>query len=238
MGADPTSTVSPAGREILFEHVHFDWNGSYQLARLMAQSSATALFGEPRNDAGWLDSAACADALAYTPHERLPMLLRIDILTRKPPFTNQLTYSEDESRMSQAIDEATRNSRRPATLDHAARVAKAALTRDPNDPALAGILEGIELDRGNLPEALALARRAEQLLPRDFALSADEASILMRLNRFPEADTILMQAAASGADLDLLAPVLVDFWTSGPGVIRGVDERFFDRAIATEAGPT
>lgn len=234
MGSDPDSPGPPSGRELLFEHVHFDWNGNFRLARMMAEGVAAAVFGERTAGSDWLDSAACADAVAYTPHERLPMLLRIDVLVRKPPFTHQLTYAEDEARMTRDIDDATRTAKMPATLSHASEVGTAALARDPDNPALDGILEDIDLDLGDLTGALALARRAGELLPRDFALDADEASILTRLGRFDEAEKILLQSVGRGADWDLAGPVLADFWTRTKRFDDG--RRFFDEAVSQRPG--
>jgi tetratricopeptide (TPR) repeat protein len=234
MGSDPSSTAPMSGREILFEHVHFDWEGNYRLARMMARSCAAALLGSDPGDSGWLVPSACADALAYTPHERLPMLLRVDVLVRKPPFTNQLTHVEDEARMAREIDVASRESRDPAVVNRAANVARAALARDPGNPALAGILEGIDLDLGDPEGALALATRAGELVPRDFATDADEASILMRLGRFGDAEGILMRAAASRDDLDNLAPVLADFWARTKRFDDG--KRFLQAAISKRPG--
>jgi tetratricopeptide (TPR) repeat protein len=202
----------------------------------MARASSAALFGADAGDAGWLDSESCAAALAYTVHERLPMLLRIDVLTRKPPFTNQLTHVEDEAVMAREIDAALGNARDPVVAARAADVAKAAIAHDPENPALAGILEGIELDTGNLDGALAEARRAAGLLPRDYALSADQASILIRLGRLDEAGDILMAAARTGADLDLIGPVLVEYWTRSRRFADG--ESFLDGAIARRPGDT
>jgi tetratricopeptide (TPR) repeat protein len=230
LGADPDSGGPISGREVLFEHVHLDWDGNYRLARLMARSCAAAALGGDPGDSGWLSSEACAAALAYTPHERLPMFLRNDVLVRRPPFTNQLTHVADEARNAREIEAARKVADDPATAARAAEVAKAALARDPGNPELAGILEGIDLDLGDLEGALALARRAEELLPADFATSADEASILMRLGRFPEAEAILSRAAASGADVDLLAPVMADFWTRAQRTGEG--KRFLEAAIA------
>ncbi|HEY5078885.1 MAG TPA: tetratricopeptide repeat protein, partial [Opitutaceae bacterium] len=219
----------PSGREALFEHVHFDWEGNYRVARMIAEACTAELPGAPAG-AGWLDPAGCADALAYTPHERLPMLLRIDVLERRPPFTNQLTYVADQAEMAREIDAARREGAKPEVIAQAARTATGALARDPGNPALAGIMEGIDLDLGDLGGALAMARRAQELLPRDAALSADEASILMRMGRFPEAEAILMPAAGAGADLDLIAPVLSEFWTRTKRLEEG--ERFYQGALA------
>ncbi len=236
LGSDPGSSQPPSGREILFEHVHFDWEGNYRLARLMAGACAAAEFGDGKASGGWLDGPACAQALAYTPHERLPMLLRIDVLIRKPPFTNQLTHVEDEAAMASEIELASRAAEDPATCARALAVARAAALKDPENPALAGILEGIELDLGDLEGALALSRRAEALLPVDFALVADRASILMRLGRFDEAEAALMQAAGSGTDLDLLAPVLAQLWTRSGRFGEGL--RFLGEQVAGRPGDT
>jgi tetratricopeptide (TPR) repeat protein len=233
MGSDPASDAPISGREILFEHVHFDWEGNYRLARMMARGCAAALGADP-GDAGWLDSDACAAAVAYTRHERLPMLRGMDVLVRKPPFTNQLTYVDDLARMARDIDAAERDASDPDVVARAAVVAKDALSRDPNNPALAGVLEGVDIDLGDLGGALALSARAEEMLPRDIATSADKADILIMLGRFDEAGDILAQAAGSGADLDMLSPVLVAFWTR----TRRFDEggKFLEAAIARRPG--
>jgi tetratricopeptide (TPR) repeat protein len=164
------------------------------------------------------------------------MLLRIDVLTRKPPFTNQVTYVANEAAMARSLAAAARLQRDPAVLAGAAQVAEAALRADPKNPALAGILEGIRLDQGDLAGALALAQQAETLLPRDFALTADEASILTGLGRFDEAGRLLDAAGRSGADLDLLAPVLVAYWTKTKNYAAGV--RYLTEAIGRRPADT
>ena len=229
LGSDPASTGPLSGREILFEHVHFDWPGNYRLALLMARSSAAAVFGGDPGDSGWLDEAACAGTLAYTPHERLPMLLRIEVLVRKPPFTNQLTHVEDEAQLYQQIEAARQEALRPSVLAGASDTVKAALSRDTDNPTLLGILEGIDLDQGNDEDALAVSRRVAELLPRDFAPAADEASILKRLGRYDEAEEVLGKAAASSGDADMLAPLVVDLRTRTKGADEGI--RFLDSLI-------
>jgi Flp pilus assembly protein TadD len=229
LGSDPASNGPPSGRDILFEHVHFDWPGNYRLARLMARSAAASIFGGDPGDSGWLDEAACAGAVAYTPHERLPMLLRIEVLVRKPPFTNQLTHVEDEAQLYHQIEAARKEALLPSVLEGASVTVKAALTRDPDNPALLGVLEGVDLDQGNDEDALAVSRRLAELLPLDFAPAADEASILKRLGRYDEADEILRKAAVSSGDADMLAPLVVDLRTRTKGAEEGI--RFLDSLI-------
>ena len=208
MGSDPASSVTPAGRELLFEHVHFDWEGNYRLARLMAAGAAQVLFGDEPGNHPWLDPDGCAAALAYTEHERLAVLQHVADIVRKPPFTNQLTYCEDQARLAREIDRFETAAHQPENLRRAKIVAAAASATDPDNPDLAGIAGGIAQDQGDLAGALAEARRAAELLPADLAPLAGVASLLAQLGNFEEAGRILRSAAGPSSDPDRLAPAL------------------------------
>ena len=54
MGSDPYSSAPPSGREILFEHVHFDWAGQLPAG---ADDGAERRRGGPRRRAGRLGMA-------------------------------------------------------------------------------------------------------------------------------------------------------------------------------------
>jgi len=195
MGSDPQSSAPPAGRELLFEHVHLDWDGNCRLARMVAESSEEALFGAGKSDLPWLDSAGCASALAYTDHERLSILQKVESIVQNPPFTNQLTYCEDEARLAAEISRARADRSDPGKLRHAREVAEAAIARDGENADLPRIAEGIDDDLGDFTAALAQARRAEELQPRHFALAAEEAMELSRLGRYGEAEELLRRTA-------------------------------------------
>jgi hypothetical protein len=106
LGSDPASTAAPAGRESFFEHVHLDWGGNYLLSRAVAERLGGALGGGGNAPGAWLSSAGCADALAYTAHERDSVLESVGVIVQNPPFTNQLTYCEDQARLLAAFTEA------------------------------------------------------------------------------------------------------------------------------------
>lgn len=232
LGADPSSTGTPAGRGLLFEHVHFDWDGNYAMGLLLAKASASALFGDGPARGRWLDSAGCARALAYTEHERFPMLLRMEALIRKPPFDGQLTYCEDQARMARELAAAARSGRTAAALQTAEEVTAAALAGDPDNPALDGVMEGIDLDRGDVAGALAMARKAGKLLPASPALAADQGNLLLRLGRAKEAEAVLLAAARSSPDAADLAPVLVRLWSKTRRFDAG--RRFLAAALARD----
>ena len=231
MGSDPASTVVPAGRELLFEHVHLDWEGNFLLARAMAQGAETALFGtaSPRP---WLASADCAAALAYSPHERYPVLQHLTPIVQNPPFTNQLTYVEDMARLARDLAHAQAVSVMPGNLQQAKEMVRAASGRDPENPSLAKLEEDIDDDLGDVAGALAAARRSQQLQPANFALAADEAIKLSRLGRFDEAEVLLKKTAATcrPRDLALMAPAFADFFIRTKRLAEG--RLYLDGVIA------
>ena len=231
LGSDPASAVRPAGRELLYEHVHFNWDGSYRLARLLAQGAEALLWpGESRSPT-WLDSAGCAAALAYTPHEQASVLRRVTHIVQNPPFTNQLTYVADEALLARELARARAAAVTPQVLEQAAAVVRSAIAADPANPALAKIAEGIADDRGDLAEALAQVRRAQQLQPDDFALHTDEAVTLARLGRYGEAEALLRRTARDSPPRDraLMATAFADLFTRTGRFAEG--RRFFDEAI-------
>jgi len=215
MGSDPGSTAAPAGSELFFEHVHPDWEGNYLLARTIAVDSEEALFGAQKSSLAWLDSSQCAAALAYTSHERLSVLQKIAPIVQNPPFTNQLTYCEDEARLAHELALATAESSDPGKLRRAKESVQAASARDPDNADLAKMEEEIDDDMGDVGGALAQARRARELQPENFALATDEAIKLSRLGRYDEAERLLNQTAAScpPGDLALMAPAFSDLFT-------------------------
>ncbi|HVT73184.1 MAG TPA: tetratricopeptide repeat protein [Lacunisphaera sp.] len=207
LGADPESPAPPAGREWLFEHVHFDWEGNDRLAQLLARA-VEATQGARTTAAGpWLDSAGVARALAYTPHERLAVLRHNADIVRRPPFSNQMTYFLDQAKLAREMAGLEADGRQPANLRQAAAVTAAALAGDPDNPDLHAIAEGLALDAGDPERALAEARQAAALLPRDLALAGDEASLLSQLGRFDEAAAILDEAARHKVDPRRLVPM-------------------------------
>ena len=230
LGSDPESTAPIAGRELLFEHVHFDWAGNYGLARLMAQGAEAALGPEQSGRSSWLDSAGAAAALAYTPYERLALLQHAADIMRNPPFNNQLTYYEDQARLAREIARAENTFNSPESRQQARAAAEAAIIADPENPALARIAEGIASELGDLPGALARARRVAELLPADPALQADQASLLAQQGNFAEAEKILRQAASQAADPDKLAPSFGALYSRMHRFAEG--RAYLDRALA------
>lgn len=225
---------APTGRELMLEHVHPDWEGNHRIARLMAEGTEQALFGGQPARGRWLDSIQTAAAVGYTPVERFGLLQRTALITREPPFPNQLTYAEDQARTGREIAVADAVRRDPGALRHAREILRTAIAHDPENPDLAKLHVEVADELGDLAGALGEIRRAQTLQPANFALAADEAIKLARLGRFDEAEKLLLATAAgcSPRDLAKLTPAIADFYTRTKRVAEG--RQWFDAALARQ----
>lgn len=232
LGSDPSSTAEPAGREYFFEHVHFNGAGNYVVARMLAEYSETLLFGPNKGCVPWLDSAACSAALGYTDHERLHILQKVEGIVRNPPFTNQLTYCDDEAALARELAQAKADRSDPEKLRRARQAIRASVANDPENADLATIEEEIDDDLGDHEGALADLRRAQALQPKDFALAADEAMKLSRLGRFVQAEEFLNSTARTcqPRDLALMAPAFADFFVRTKRFDEG--RRYLDSEVS------
>ncbi|MFZ5494568.1 MAG: tetratricopeptide repeat protein [Verrucomicrobiota bacterium] len=238
LGSDPASAGDIAGRELLLEHVHPDWEGNYRIARLMAEGAERALFAAQPGRGPWLDSAGVAAAVGYTPVERFGLLQRAALITREPPFPNQLTYAEDQARIAREMAAAQAVRRDPAARHRARETVRAALEGDPANPELAKLAVELADDAGDLAGALEQVRRARALQPDNFALAADEAIKLARLARHEEAEKLLLATAAACTPRDFakLTPAIADFYLRTKRLADG--RRWFDAALAREPRST
>ena len=236
LGSDPASTAAPAGHESFFEHVHLDWGGNYLLSRAVAERLDGALGGGGNAPGSWLSSAGCADALAYTAHERDSVLESVGVIVQNPPFTNQLTYCEDQARLLAAFAQARAARNDPEGLLRAKEIVDAAMANDPDNPDLPKIASGIDDDRGDANAALAHARKAEQLRPRDFTLATDEAVRLMRLNKATDAESLLRETARASSEREraLMAPAFADLFARTGRLAEG--RTYLDDEISKNPG--
>jgi tetratricopeptide (TPR) repeat protein len=215
LGADPASEAPIAGRELLFEHVHFDWEGNHRVARILAEGAETLLGPPPAGAPAWLDSAATAAAIGYTERERAGVLQKIGPLLQSPPFPNQLTYPEDMARFARESARAQAAARDPAIQRRARETVATAVARDPDNPFLAKIEDEIADDLGDLPAALAAAEHARRLQPDNYAVAGNVAIKLARLGRLNEAETLLRSTAARSPVSERIAllPAFADLHT-------------------------
>ena len=221
MGADPASPGAPAGSDVLFEHVHFNWEGNARLARMLAEACADSLGGASAAAGGWLDAAQCADALGLTAYGRLTMLKTITQLTGKPPFTSQLTYPEAQARFKADFMALNREVGTPAGLQAAGGKVESALQHDPLNPVIAVQLENIVFDQRDFDRALALVEQAMALQPRSAVLLTQKANLLQIFKRFNEAEELAVKSTRDDPYYFPAWQVLVDIWSKTGQFAKG-----------------
>jgi len=186
LGADPADGAGPcAGREVFWEHVHLNWAGNRRAAHLLAAAAGPDLFGPP--DAPWPDDAACAQAVGYTPFGELRALRGLGPIISNPPFTQQLSYPDDQMRFQRLNEEANAAARAPGAADRARAVVAAGIANDPENAELRLRLAEVEFEGGQPAAALEALDAAARLLPPSAPLQVRRGRTLLALGRRADA---------------------------------------------------
>jgi tetratricopeptide (TPR) repeat protein len=85
------------GNELLYDHVHFTPPGNYLLALAAFERIVRTLpgdLGSPARSAEPLSEVECERLLAFTGHDRSRVAAEMVDRLQRPPFTNQLTHTE------------------------------------------------------------------------------------------------------------------------------------------------
>lgn len=234
LGSDPASTEPPAGSSLFLEHVHLDWQGNFRLGRAAAEAAEALAFGS--GSGSWLDAGGCAAAVGFTSYERYGELLHLQSIIQNPPFTNQVTYCQQQGAFASALVSARELAKSPEALAEARRVLDAAVVADPESPDLARLRAGVLDAIGDLAGALGELRRGQTLVPRDYGLAAQEAIVLSRMGRFDEAQSLLdgLWAGCPEKDRATLAPGFADLFSRSRRFDAG--RRFLSSEIARAPG--
>ena len=91
------------GSDLVYEHVHMTPAGNYLLARALFRRIASKLpvaSGHSVTENDIPSQADCERLLALTPHDRLRMTVEMLQRLQKPPFINQVNYSDQVLRLT------------------------------------------------------------------------------------------------------------------------------------------
>ena len=168
---DALSRRSPnglTGNELLFEHVHPNFEGNYALALSLATQvdqllSAAAGAKETRHE--WPTAEACAHRLAFTEWNRYEALSAIMLRLNDPPFTTQRGHAEQVQALRGQMERSlAMGPDAPAGLT---AEYKAALQSAPDDWVLHKNYGRLLQKLGDLPGAVREWERVVALLPYD-----------------------------------------------------------------------
>lgn len=156
------------GQECFWDHVHFNFDGNYRLARGLADE-VLQLFPEPQRasvqaNAKTLTEAECGERLAYTDFDQRAVLEEMLKRVHDPPFTGQLDHDrlvEQWLALKAQLD--ARND--SAGLSNAVAIYRRALARRPGDWVLHHRFGALLNATGDLASAEQQWRRVTELVP-------------------------------------------------------------------------
>ena len=154
------------GREMVYEHVHLNFEGNYRLARAVADGVAKLLSAtDGSSDAGsWASFEECSQRLALTDWDRRRVYQSLLRRLAEPPFVNQMDHrAQLESLRKDLVDARARQT--PEAMARA-RVAYAEATgAAPEDFYLRADFAKFEEDLGNFPGAIRQWKAARDQIP-------------------------------------------------------------------------
>ena len=194
MGASPDGI---AGDESFFEHVHFNFDGNYRLAKVWAENIGRVLPETIRREAAadWARQDVCERAIGLSDWNRMFVYSSVVSRMGQPPlamhFNNAARVEVLQQQMTVLRGRMNQTNAVAAAADFATAVAQA-----PTDSFLhenyANFLESVGNNQGALAEYLKLS----ELLPHDFYGCLQAGRLLRESGRLTEAEPLLRRAVA------------------------------------------
>jgi tetratricopeptide (TPR) repeat protein len=185
------------GDETFYEHVHFNFDGNYRLARAWAEQVERLLPSNVRQSSAppWLSQEICERRLALTDWNRRNDLSEMFRRRQHPPL-NQQDNNAQESQMLR--DEINRLSRRMDSGNAAAARAidLDAIARAPQDPDLHANFADFLESTGALKEAVVQWQTLQKLMPSYFLPYFQEGRLRERQGELAAARSSFVQALA------------------------------------------
>ena len=192
MGAAADSTVPPADSRFFLEHVHLAWAGNFELSHLLADGAARWMQGDRQP---WLSPSACAAAIGYTEFGHAGVMMSMDRLTSRPPFTGQITFAAAHAHLQEEIGAANRAVAAAGALPVMAATVAAARRNDPENAFLLFHEATLRAQLGDFSTALDLNTRLSVMAPASPEHLAQRAFLLQQLGRTGEAEAMLLLSA-------------------------------------------
>jgi tetratricopeptide (TPR) repeat protein len=171
------STNGIAGDEFLFEHVHFNFEGNYLLASVLADAVAGAEGRVPSRAAQRLTGEECARRLGFTTWDQLQLADEMVRRFQQPPFTDQLDQAARLGRWESRRDD-LRNRWQPDGFEPAVQMYRQALTDAPDDWVLHENFAKLLQNLGEPKQAEQEWRAVVELMPHYAAACYSLADVL------------------------------------------------------------
>jgi tetratricopeptide (TPR) repeat protein len=208
------------GAETFYEHVHFNPEGNYRLARAWAEQVARAMpeAAKPKASTPWASQSMCDQQVGLTIWNRHFLLQSVIRRMGQPPLSTQWNNADRLKAVRAEDQELLRRQAEPGAVQRVRGEFQTLLQRAPNDPylyeGLANFLEAL----GDREGAIAAYRRIIELLPQDFYASLQLGRLLGEQGQ-PAAGQPFLENATR------LRPSLPEAWYE-LGSVLGAQEKF------------
>ena len=171
------SPFSLPGEELLYEHVHFNFDGNYAVA----QRFAAEILGST-NQSRLASRQHCAAALAYTDFDRHRVLDEVRQRLEQPPFNQQVDHEVRAGRIKQRLTMTATSS-----FSAARAMYEGAIAARPDDWVLRENFGTLLKDFDQLEEALVQWKKVVELVPHSADGCVGLANTLDAMGRSGEA---------------------------------------------------
>ncbi len=111
LAASPLCSDGITGAQVFNDHVHYNFDGGYELARLLLPAVLEALQQDrglvPVPSADIPSRDECAKRLAFTAWDQVDTAAGIAKMLARPPFLDQLDHAQRQARLEKKISETT-----------------------------------------------------------------------------------------------------------------------------------
>jgi len=196
-GALATNGPAPIpGEETFYEHVHFNFNGNYRLARAWAERVQRFLPETVKDHGanGWASPETCERLLGLTDWNRSLVIHSVLQRLSQPPLSTQLNNTRRIQSFNEQMEELHRQMDAANAKATARGICLDALNHTPDDYFLhenfAQFLESI----GEFKQAVSEWQEASRLSPRNPFAFCQAGRLLARLGQQPDAQIALSEA--------------------------------------------
>jgi len=196
-----------AGDESFFEHVHFNFDGNYRLAKAWAEQVAQQLPASAVRAAAadWATQEFCERAIGLSDWNRGLVVGSVHSRMLLPPLANQFNNAGRLQQLERELSALAGRQRQTNAAAQARADFAAAVDRAPANALLrANYGRFLEL-LGDRARALEQYLKITEQLPHDFLMAVSAGRLLGQLGKGTEAERLLRQAAAQ-------RPTLPDAW--------------------------
>jgi tetratricopeptide (TPR) repeat protein len=212
------------GKEMFYEHVHFNFDGNYRLARAWADQIEQILPEAIRQTActnDWAGQDVCQRRLGLSDWNRSLVFESVIQRMHKPPLSGQLNNSQRISELTGSINSMVARMN-PVTAAKSEREFQDALAQWPDDYLLHGNFALFLKSTGDLAGAAKEWRSVCDLIPQDSFACFQLARTLEAQGQAAEAESYFRNAVT-------MRPTMTDGWIELGNVLAS--EREFEEAL-------